>query len=213
MEAIQTEEYRGETIEVFQDEDMEDPRAWGGLGKMVCFHKRYNLGDKHNYHYEDYDSWYELKEAICWAEPVALISPLFLYDHSGTSIKIGSFWGVIPENRVMFDSGQVGFIYALNKDIRDTFKVERISKKTLQKAEDYLGQEVDTYNKYLSGDVYGYTTTSGGSCWGFYDIEEMLKEARNSIDNDIKCKTKEHCSQVKRWIQTKLPLVYRTAMA
>ncbi|HOO12216.1 MAG TPA: hypothetical protein PK684_04600 [Bacillota bacterium] len=31
------------------DEDAESPREWGNLGKMICFHGRYDLGDKHDY--------------------------------------------------------------------------------------------------------------------------------------------------------------------
>jgi hypothetical protein len=42
--------YRGYTVNIINDEYPEDPRkAFDGMGKMVCFHKRYNLGDKHNY--------------------------------------------------------------------------------------------------------------------------------------------------------------------
>jgi len=144
---------------------------------------------------------------------VALISPLFLYDHSGLRIKIGSFYGLLPQGHARFDSGKVGFIYATKEDIRKTFKVKRISKKTLQEAEESLKQEVEDYDKYLSGEVYGYNIVLGDSCGGYYDIDGLLMDARATIDNDIKCKTKEHCSQVKRGIQTKLPLVYRTAMA
>ncbi|MCX4363931.1 MAG: hypothetical protein OSJ74_11235 [Clostridia bacterium] len=36
-------------LEVFRDEDAENPREWENLGKMVCWHRRYNLGDKHEY--------------------------------------------------------------------------------------------------------------------------------------------------------------------
>lgn len=31
------------------DEDAESPREWSNLGKMICFHGRYDLGDKHDY--------------------------------------------------------------------------------------------------------------------------------------------------------------------
>ena len=29
----------------------DDPRSWDNIGTMVCFHSRYNLGDKHYYGY------------------------------------------------------------------------------------------------------------------------------------------------------------------
>ena len=42
-------------LEVVQDTDPESPRTWDNLGTMVCFHKRYELGDKTDYRTEDYD--------------------------------------------------------------------------------------------------------------------------------------------------------------
>ncbi len=36
-------------LEIVYDDCCESPREWHNLGKMVCFHDRYNLGDKHNY--------------------------------------------------------------------------------------------------------------------------------------------------------------------
>jgi len=35
------EQYR---LDVMYDETAESPRGWGNLGKMICFHGRYDLG-------------------------------------------------------------------------------------------------------------------------------------------------------------------------
>jgi hypothetical protein len=51
-------------VEVTQDTDPESPREWSNMTTMVCFHRKYNLGDKHNYSKDDYNSWQELAEAI-----------------------------------------------------------------------------------------------------------------------------------------------------
>lgn len=37
------------TLRIEQDDCFESPRDWDNLGTMVCFHSRYNLGDKHSY--------------------------------------------------------------------------------------------------------------------------------------------------------------------
>lgn len=37
------------TLKIVHDEDVESPREWDNIGKMVCFHNRYSLGDKHDY--------------------------------------------------------------------------------------------------------------------------------------------------------------------
>ena len=36
-------------IKVEQDEFASSPREWDNLGKMICWHSRYNLGDDHSY--------------------------------------------------------------------------------------------------------------------------------------------------------------------
>jgi len=86
----------------------ENPREWGNLTKMICFHRRYNLGDKHNYRHDDYNNWDEMKKDIMKRENVGVILPLYLYDHSGITISTTPF-------NCPFDSGQIGFIY-IRKD-------------------------------------------------------------------------------------------------
>lgn len=36
-------------IRIEEDTDAESPRNWDNLGTMACWHRRYNLGDKHSY--------------------------------------------------------------------------------------------------------------------------------------------------------------------
>lgn len=49
MEDSMTVSADGYNLQVFRDEYAENPREWDNLGKMVCWHRRYNLGDKHDY--------------------------------------------------------------------------------------------------------------------------------------------------------------------
>jgi len=134
-------------IGIFIDNYPESPRDWDNLGTMVCFHGRYNLGDDHNYNQNNYDSWEELEKDIVNTENTAIILPLYLYDHSGLSISTTPF-------SCRWDSGQVGFIFISKQKIREEYSVKRITKKLIEKVESYLINEVETYNQYLSGDVY-----------------------------------------------------------
>ena len=44
-----TEEYKGYTINIDYDEDPMNPRTdWDNAAVMVCWHRRYNLGDLQN---------------------------------------------------------------------------------------------------------------------------------------------------------------------
>jgi hypothetical protein len=169
-------------LEVVQDTDPESPRTWDNLGTMVCFHKRYELGDKTDYRTEDYDSWEELKEGIIKNEGEVVILPLYLYDHSGITISTSSF-------DCRWDSGQVGFIFVSKYKI----KKEGIDE---TKVEEYLKGEVETYDQYLTGDVWGYkvyevSTCNKGhehkelveSCYGFYGHDECESEGHSVIQH------------------------------
>lgn len=182
-------EYKGYTIEVRQDENVENPREWEPIGKMVCFHGRYELGDKHGYDQDNFNSWNELQQAIVDDNPDCIIFSLYLYDHSGLRIKIGSFNGLLPQGHAEFDSGQVGFIYMSKKDMEK-------SNLTVDEAIKVLESEVKIYDQYLSGDVYGYIVSKQDTCkscehteneeidslWGIYGYEEAIAEAKQAID-------------------------------
>lgn len=38
--------YNGYKINIYQEEYSESPREWDNLGKMVCNHRQYTLGDE-----------------------------------------------------------------------------------------------------------------------------------------------------------------------
>ena len=89
-----------------------------------------------------------------------------------------------------WDSGQVGWIYINRAAARKKYGVKRISKKLEKRVMNYLVGEVEIYDKYLRGDVYGYQSEDKdgkdmGSCWGFYDMEQLLSEAKSEIDYNI----------------------------
>ncbi len=39
-------EYLPKRVRIIQDSDPMSPREWDNVGKMVCWHRRYNLGDE-----------------------------------------------------------------------------------------------------------------------------------------------------------------------
>lgn len=90
-----------EVLKIFVDEHAENPREWENLAVMVCWHRRYNLGDKH--YFKDPD---DFKKKV--KEKDNIILPLYLYDHSGITISTSPFG-------CQWDSGQVGFIYCSKK--------------------------------------------------------------------------------------------------
>lgn len=223
-------EYKGHTIEVHRDDHNGDgPRDWDNIGTMVCFHRRYTLGDEQPtcklntylkdlavsldsslenklWHWEDGPGWSQLMnanpdtavaksnrrqaravEAVLDRE-IPIMLDLYLYDHSGLRMKVGSFHGHISQSHAQWDSGQVGFIYVTRETLRHEYSVKRVSKQAKAKAEKYLRGEVTTYDQYISGQVYGYILKDANgehldSCWGFYGgTDEMVAEVKGGID-------------------------------
>ena len=151
-------------IRVITDDTPTDPRDNDNVTKMVCFHSRYNLGDKHDYNKDDFGSWDELQEAIEEDYDPIIIKPLYLYDHSGLVISTTPF-------ECHWDSGQIGFIFVPKDETFDKLSNEKkVERQKLY--ENIIQEEVEVYNSYLSGEVYGYQILKGeeieDSCYGFY---------------------------------------------
>ena len=56
MEPLELINYKNYTIEITRSEDIDNPRTWGNMGTMVCFHSNYNLGDDHIFEREDIEA-------------------------------------------------------------------------------------------------------------------------------------------------------------
>lgn len=192
-------EHAGLKVRIEHDEDAEDPRKGfdNHLGIMVCSHRRYDLGDKdHGIDFNAHNSWAEVEATLRKTKDAALVLPLFLYDHSGLRLKVGSFQGHLPQGHAEFDSGQVGFIYVSRAALREEYSVKRLSKKTLATAEKVLRSEVDEYDDYLSGQVYGYVIEDAegehlDSCWGFYGLEYCEQEAKSAAESAAAARKKK----------------------
>ena len=176
-----------EYVEIVVDEDPMNPRTeWDNLGTMVCFHGKYKLGDETALKSADFDGWNALRKHLVEKEKAEIILPLYLYDHSGISMQThrgGQF-------SCPFDSGQVGFIFVS----KETIKKEKLDKEQARKV---LEGEVEAYDQYLTGDIYGFKHYKLDSCekcghtekeeinacWGFYGLEHIRAALKEDIEN------------------------------
>ena len=209
------------TVRLIQDDQPFDPRTeQDNLGTMVCWHRRYKLGDEHNFDDpEDFRSglieealtpderarvgriqeiidrhefrWFETDKRylpLAHARPRVdrleaeverihkealgryVILPVYLLDHSGLTMRTASFSDP-------WDSGQVGWIYMPLSVARENWS------SLPEAATSLLRAEVEEYDHYLRGDVWGYTITDEHgdelyACWGFLG----LKDARDAAE-------------------------------
>ena len=208
-------------VTIKPDDYPESPREWDNLGTMACWHSRYTLGDEQprmdpDEYLEDlarqvdpdkldrindildrtgYQTPQQYRmEAIkaryieqTLADNYAIL-PLYLYDHSGITMNTTGF-------SCRWDSGQVGIIWASLDRARHEWAGPLPDLDTLRtKTEDCLRAEVETYDMYLTGDVWGYTVERVyydedgdeeqrddlDSCWGFYGRDGCEQEAEGS---------------------------------
>ncbi|GLO80274.1 hypothetical protein [Sulfitobacter pontiacus] len=189
-DTVHEEVHHGHTIRIYHDEDAESPRDWCNLGTMVCWHRRYTLGDDHRFGDPHAflcdlagcadETDHSFRRLMELAQKRAVILPVYLYDHSGLAMNTTGF-------HCPWDSGQVGFVYVTLDDVRKEFGVTRVSKKLRARVEEMLRSEVEAYDDFLGGRIYGYTVALDGeevdACWGYVGAfeKQCLPEARAVI--------------------------------
>ncbi len=170
-EPVETFQNDGNRVDLYVDDDATHPRENDNLSHMVCAHRRYNLGDEQRSEGETEE---ELRERV---PGILAVLPLYLYDHSGVTISTSPFG-------CRFDSGQVGWAYVTEESARvmgcvgDEWPVSRL--------EESIRGEVEEYDRYLRGEVYGYVVTDAygeetDSCWGLIGREYAIEEARGAL--------------------------------
>lgn len=181
---MHSEEHKGYTIRIEPDETTGSPRTdYDNFGTMVCFHRRHNLGDKHNYSSDAFNGWAEVKKQIIKDNDPAIILPVYLYDHSGLTISTTPF-------SCHWDSGQIGFIFVSKAKVRDEYGKKTISKKLKDQVRKILEGEIETYDQYLRGEVCGWIIDTPDqdnvdSCWGYYGMDYCIESAKEAVDDLI----------------------------
>jgi hypothetical protein len=204
-EPVEVIEYKGKEIKIYSDFNPQNPRTeWDNLGHMICWHRNYILGDKHDYRNPDefIESLYndidgkdaselydrhtndratEIMQKVI--DKHYILIPLSLYDHGGITMKTGSFSDP-------WDSGPVGWIYISIADVKKEYGWKVLTKARRQQVCKYLDGEVKVYDCYLTGAVYGYDTGED-SCWGFYGYDHKASGLLEMAENAIDCQVQE----------------------
>lgn len=213
---------------IVRDEYPESPRDWDNLGVMACWSRRYSLGDvQPKVDIQDYladligwdddrqqavyDYWFnradgsdeerhttarnKLEERIKEEFDKQFIGlELYLWDHSGLSMSSGPF-------EYPCDSSIFGIIYISRAKAREEFHLKRITRVWEDRIKGYLKGEVETFDQYLTGQVYGYrifevpegvnpeelseeeieALEEVESCYGFYGEKDAEEEAKSNL--------------------------------
>lgn len=128
----------------------------------------------------------------------AIALPVYACIHSGVSLSTGSFAD-------SWDSGMSGYIYVTREKVLKEYGVKRISARLRKIVEKCLRAELETFSRFLEGDVYGYVIykvpadmsvedytpyldDKYDSCWGFFGREfalEQMKDVMEHADREL----------------------------
>lgn len=178
-------------LKVIEDEDAINPRVdCDNFGKMVCFHRRYNLGDEHHYPNKDeflFDlltdtmgSSDKAERFLCQVERKAedvqhqyggygrAVDSMLLAEIAKKHVVLPLYLfdhSGITMNTTGFscpwDSGQVGWIYASKEDVLKEYGGKLLTRGKRDKAEKLMRAEVSYYDSYLRGECYGFELHKG----------------------------------------------------
>lgn len=197
-DAVEQFSQDGLTVYLYPDTDSQNPRTeWDNFGRMVCWHRNYMLGDdgvgnsgkRTNRGFaepSDFQDWWKANGKG------GVILPLYLYDHSGITMRTGPF-------DCPWDSGQVGYIYATAEMIRK----EGFLHGSLNAVISLLQAEVSTYDEFLTGEVYGYVIEDADgefvdSCWGFFGRKYAEQEAKERLADAVENAKEKHTAALTR---------------
>lgn len=207
---IHTENYRGCTIEIYPSES-DSPLTWDNLSRWAIRHRMYNFEGAEDISH--IDSIEELQQYVK-EQGAVIFKPVCMYDHSGQCLT---------RSKVdRWDSSFLGYQYITREDLLKNYGKRKVTKKLLTDAERMLDAEFETYDNYIRGNVYGYTTmdkdgeiidSCGGYLGNYDDDDYIMSEAKASIDHHIKSGMKSHFDQLKAWIKNHVPLTVRKPLA
>lgn len=208
---VRHEERIGEIrLRIIAEEDPSNPRTdFDHPGTILCCdHRRHALGDEDAHAgvaalvraSPDYRAGWEEERGRAlnfsegpdlWAavqrcrDIIAL--PCYLYDHSGITMATRPF-------SCPWDSGQVGFICIGKGAILEAFLKPAggcLTAGLKEKARRLLRAEVEEYDMYLTGDVWGYVVDRADgsdlpdhddrSCWGVFGYDHAEAEGREAL--------------------------------
>jgi hypothetical protein len=156
----------GNSLEIYQDMSPESPREWDNLSTMYCWHRNYTLGDTQDGdHEEDYG-------------PDAIIVPIYAYTKRGIRLATQPF-------SCPWDSGRLGHAVVTKEEVIENYG--EYNDVNVASAKRCIESEIEVYNQYLNGEVYGYVLKDKDgeeidSCFGFFGYDPTTNGIFDQLD-------------------------------
>jgi len=193
---METIKYRGVEIEIKQDEMAESPNEWESDNFLVYDHRDFYV-EKKGFNPRDIFDYFEehaFKKVLYQGHFVFMV---YAYIHSGVALSLGR--NGYPFNDRWDVSSTGNILIKRQKGVWTEAKARKIAEGL-----------IETWNQYLSGDVYGYNIEQfNESCWGYYEYDTCLQEAKGIVDWHLEEARKKRIVILKQLIKSKVPLEYR----
>lgn len=180
------------TLIVQEDADATSPREDDTFGTMVCFHRRYNLGDEHSFENSDdfllslledtFDGdWHKAEQfrervrdsfnpyELGWGAYDKAVDDKLLetirQKHVILPLYLYDHSGITMNTTGFscpWDSGQVGWIYASKDNVLKEYGGKNLTADKRERAENLLRREVEYYDSYLRDECYGFELLKNG---------------------------------------------------
>lgn len=160
-------EYKGLKIKIRREEDPRSPSEDGDNDVfLVANHRSFYVPEPGAKRVPD-----SAKEVVDTYKKSHWVFQLEAYIHSGVRLAL-SGEGNFPDRQ--WDVSQLGYVFVA--------KSEKRLRKSARKVAVSL---VETWNQYLSGDIWGFIIEDENgetleSCWGFYGLEYCKEQATES---------------------------------
>ena len=188
---IQTIQYKGYTINIDYDPSPENPREWDDLSTIYSNSRRYDF-DGHGIEELIQEVGGDIYDSVIPWDLIAkkyYYRKVWMYDHSGVTVRTAEEnpWG---SGWTAWDSGLAGVIVVEKERAKKEWP-----ENTQERAEKWLDGEIETLDTFVRGEIYGYEVLNEDgdeidSCWGFYDLDECIAEAKGYADYDYEIQEK-----------------------
>lgn len=176
-------------VEIVYDHDYDSPQD--SFCKLYCWHKRYTIGEKHNY-----DNPKECMEALA---DDGLCGYVYMYYHGQKSLSCQPF-------NCQLDSGVLGVWHISAKDLAE-FPDEESARR-------YVTSFLDTCTDYLNGNVFGVKIVDDkicdccgqtmedevDSCYGFYGSDHVKSGLFGFVAEVLGDNWQNECDLEECWI-------------
>lgn len=194
--------HAGYRVQLIADQDAESPANMGDNGLFIVTTK--------NRYFQVLHDRSDARECMDDAElrKTHWVFPVTAYIHSGVALSLSN-QGYPFNDR--WDAGLIGFIFASKSEWKYRTRECKNKRASAHSAATSL---IETWNQYLSGDVWGYVVAEVepledidvatereladqdevrhvDSCWGFYGLDYARKEAKEQAEYARKHETVE----------------------